>query len=98
MKSWFEIKVRGMLGPDRKDDEEGVILGRTVKWVGRDRIEYAADRKHRDKILEHFGMDKGTRALTSNGEKEQKETEGNEIDSGNEESTLFSLAANPLNK
>ena len=74
MKSWFAIKVGGMLGPDVKDDKEVVILSRTVRRVGRDRIEYAADGKHRDKILEHFGMVLGTRALTSNGSKEQKET------------------------
>ena len=32
MKSWFEIKVRGILGADLKDDKEVVVLGRTVKW------------------------------------------------------------------
>ena len=32
MESWFEIKVRGMLGPDKHDDKEVVILGRIVKW------------------------------------------------------------------
>ena len=32
MQSWFEIKVRAMLGPDAKDDKEVVILGRIVKY------------------------------------------------------------------
>ena len=32
MRTWFEIKVRGVLGPDLKDDKEVVILGRTVRW------------------------------------------------------------------
>ena len=31
MKSWFEIKLRAMLGPEEKDDKEVVLLGRT--WV-----------------------------------------------------------------
>ena len=31
MKSWFEIKVRAVLGPDSKDDKEVVILGRRVR-------------------------------------------------------------------
>ena len=32
MKSWFEIKVRRVLGPDLNDDKEVVIVGRTVRW------------------------------------------------------------------
>ena len=32
VESWFEIKVRATLGPDKKDDKEVVILGRTVRW------------------------------------------------------------------
>ena len=34
MKSWFEIKVRAMLGPEEKDDKEVVLLGRVVRWLG----------------------------------------------------------------
>eukprot|EP00973_Karenia_brevis_P092851 12414382-Karenia_brevis.AAC.1 len=30
MESWFEIKVRAILGPEEKDDEEVVILGRVA--------------------------------------------------------------------
>ena len=32
MKGWFEIKLRGILGPDEGDDKEVTILGRIVKW------------------------------------------------------------------
>ena len=28
MKSWYEVKVRGKLGPDEGDDKEVTILGR----------------------------------------------------------------------
>ena len=31
MKSWFEIKVRALLGPDEGDDKHVVILGRHVR-------------------------------------------------------------------
>ena len=34
MKSWFEVKVRAMLGPDDKDDKEVVLLGRIMRWLG----------------------------------------------------------------
>ena len=88
MKSWFEIKVRAILGPDAKDDKEVVILGRRVTY-GKDRIEYEADRKHREKILDHFGMDKGTRALSTNGEKDPKVEEGDEVDLEKEESIVY---------
>eukprot|EP00973_Karenia_brevis_P039316 5428927-Karenia_brevis.AAC.1 len=32
MESWFEIKVRAILGPEETDDKEVVILGRLVTW------------------------------------------------------------------
>ena len=50
MKSWFEIKVRAVLGNDPGDDKEVVLSGRKIRWLG-DRIEYEADPKHREKIL-----------------------------------------------
>ena len=31
--TWFEIKVRGMLDHDEKDDKEFFILGRTLRWT-----------------------------------------------------------------
>ena len=79
MKSWFEIEVRAMLGAGARDDKEVVILGRSVTY-GNDGIEHEADRKHGAKILEHFGMDKGTRALSTNGEKDPKVEEGDDVD------------------
>ena len=96
MKSWFEIKVRAMLGPDARDDKEVVILGRRVTY-GKDRIEYEADRKHRENILEHFGMGKGTRALSTNGEKDPKKEEGDEVDLEKEESIIYRGLAARLN-
>ncbi len=53
--TWLEIKVRGMLGHDEKDDKEIIILGRTLRWT-QDGLEYEADPKHRKMILEHFGI------------------------------------------
>ena len=69
MKSWFEIKVRAILGPDEKDDKEVVILGRIVRWTETG-IEYEADPKRRKIILEYFGFDEDTKHLTHNGEKD----------------------------
>ena len=33
MESWYEIKVRAVLGGEEKDDKEVVILGRVVRWT-----------------------------------------------------------------
>ena len=68
MASWFEVKVRGVLGKDQHDDKEIVILGRLVQW-GEDGIRYQADPKHRRLLLEHAGLGEDSRALKSNGEK-----------------------------
>ena len=50
MESWFEIKVRGIIGSGEADKKEMVILGRIVRWTP-EGIEYEADPKHRRIIL-----------------------------------------------
>ena len=50
MASWFEIKVRGILGGDARGVKEIIILGRVVRWTPNG-IEYEADPKHRQQIL-----------------------------------------------
>ena len=72
--TWFEIKVRGVLGHEKKVDKAAIILGRRIKIEG-ELFTCGADPKHREKILEHFDMGTGTRPLTTNGEREEKETE-----------------------
>ena len=39
MKSWFQVEVRAMLGPEEGDDKEAVLLGRAVRWLG-DEVEW----------------------------------------------------------
>ena len=53
MRSWFDIKVRGRLGPEPGDDKEISILGRVVRWRSWG-ISYEADPKHRRLIAEYF--------------------------------------------
>ena len=50
MRSWFEIKVRALLGPVEGHDKHVVILGRHVRWTA-DAIEYEADPKHEKLIM-----------------------------------------------
>ena len=71
MESWFEIKVRAVMGGDEEDDKEVVILGRVVRWTEKG-LEYEADPKHRLMVLESLGFEEGTRTLSHNGDKEDK--------------------------
>ena len=96
MASWFDIKIRAMLGIDEKDDKEVVILGRIVR-ITEQGIEYEADPKHRRLILEHFGFDDGSRLLSHNGDKDDKEEEWEREDLDKEEATIFRGLAARMN-
>ena len=74
--TWFEVKVRGMLGHDEKDNKEIIILGRTLRWT-QDGLEYEADPTHRKMILEHFGLDSSCKSLKYNADKDTKKNNGN---------------------
>eukprot|EP00973_Karenia_brevis_P047853 6641236-Karenia_brevis.AAC.1 len=71
MKSWFEIKVRAVLGPEEKDDKEVTILGRLVKRT-EEGIEYEADPKHRRLVMEYFGFNEKSKRIGMNGDREDK--------------------------
>jgi hypothetical protein len=65
LKEAFEIEVRGMLGELDVEDKPAAILGRTVRWCD-DGIEYEADTKHPQKLLDFFGFDRGSKTLGCN--------------------------------
>ena len=96
MGGWFEIKVRGMLGPEIGDDKEIVILGRTVRWT-EEGIEYEADKKHRKAMMEHFGFEEGVKGAMVNGDKERKEEEDDEEEMERVEEKKFRGMAARLN-
>ena len=96
MESWFEIKVRAVMGEDEEDDKEVVILGRVVRWTEKG-LEYEADPKHRRIILESLGFEEGTRPLSYNGDREDKVEEGDEEELSKEEAKLFRGLAARLN-
>ena len=75
------------MGPEAGDDKEVVILGRPVSWT-KEGIEWKADPKHRQMILEYFGFEEGTRALSVNGDKDVKFEEGDDELLGKEEAKI----------
>ena len=48
MVKWFDMKVRGRIGDGKGDQEEMVVLGRSIKWC-KWGLEYKADGAHRKK-------------------------------------------------
>ena len=94
MASWFDIKVRGRLGPDAEDKKEITILGRIVRWEHWG-ISYKADPKHRKLIAEYFGLDENSRKLTTNGIKDEGKNDEEDLD--NVEKTSFRAVAARLN-
>ena len=58
------MKVQGVLGGERGDDEEVTILNRTLRWRG-DKIKYEADFKHAKVICEELGLEPDSKGLGS---------------------------------
>ena len=56
MGRWYDIKMRGILGPDPTDMKEIRILNRMVRWGG-EVIEYEADDKHVKTIVADLNLD-----------------------------------------
>jgi len=99
MRSWFEIKVRGRIGPDSSDAKEITILNRTVTWLDWG-IRIVADPKHAERLTEFFGLEATSTSVVSFGKKEKDlkaEAEGVENDDevlgGKEASIYRGLAA-----
>lgn len=88
MKSWFEVKVRALLGPDPKDSKEVVILGRVVRYQDWG-YEYGADPKHRLLVMEFFNLQEDSRTVVSNGNKDDREDDEDEVEADRDEAKLF---------
>jgi len=75
MMGWWDIKLRGILGGESGDDKEATILGRHLRWTEAG-IEYEADPKHAQQVIEEMGLSKESRAVDSPIEKEVVSEEG----------------------
>jgi hypothetical protein len=72
MKTWYDIKVRGVLGDRGADDHEVTILNRKLTWT-EGCIEYEADDKHARIITEEFGLTSESKGLEAPVERESPE-------------------------
>ena len=97
MPTWFDVKFKGVSGRDKKDDKEVIILGRVLR-VTEEGLEYEADRKHRQMILDQLRLSEGSKGLSSNVSKEEKQEEEEEgEDLVKEEATSFRALAARFN-
>ena len=96
MKKWFDVKVRARLGPQKDDDKEITILGRTVRWE-KWGIEYEADPKHREIVMGYFGFDEKSKGWTSNGKADEAEKKIDDEPLLREEATAFRALAARIN-
>lgn len=74
MREMFEIKVRAVLGPEVKDDNEVVILGRVVRWTD-EGVEFEADPRHRKVLMEYFAFGDGVKGAAVNGDRDRRDEE-----------------------
>lgn len=92
MSGWYSLKVRGVLGPEAKDDKKIMILGRELVW-GEFGLEYEADRKHAKMICEAIGLEEWSKGLSCPYEKNEKGDEGDEDMSEADATEYRALAA-----
>ena len=62
----YELKKGGRLGPSPKDSKELTILNRVIRWTDQG-IEYEADPRQAERLLEGLGLDNGCKAVATPG-------------------------------
>ena len=60
MRGWYELKVRGILGEAAGDVKSIAILNRELSW-SHESLEYEADRKHAQIIIEEMELTEDSR-------------------------------------
>ena len=66
MKEAYEVKIRGVLGPEAKDQKLITILNRIIEWK-EDGLHYEGDGRNIEKIIEETGL-KSSRGVSTPGE------------------------------
>ena len=76
MEGAYEVKIRGVLGPEATDDKKIEVLNRTIEW-GEDGISYEGDPRRAKAIIKGMGMSQG-KAVAAPGVKTKEEDDENE--------------------
>ena len=59
----YELKKGGRLGPGAEDDNEATCLNQIIRW-GADGIEYEADPRQAEKLIEEMGLEGANPVVT----------------------------------
>ena len=75
MQEWYEVKIRGVVGPEAGDVKSIDILNRKVTW-SQEGIVVEADEKHAQEIMKEMGLSMGSNGIGVPGKRrEAKESE-----------------------
>ena len=95
----YELKDRGRLGSGEKDLKSVDMLGRRIRWHDWG-LTWEGDSRHRDSVLEYFGMGGDSKALKKTGYKDKdagSPGDGGDQELNPEECTAFRALAARLN-
>ena len=74
MQKKYSLKVRGRLGPEKRDDKSIRILNRIVRWT-EDGVELEADPRHAEILVEQMGLQRAKGVSTPGVKPEAKHEE-----------------------
>jgi hypothetical protein len=96
MKSWYELKVKAVLGSGPEDAKEVEVLNRILRCTA-EGYELEADPKHREKILEALGLTASSKELSVNGRVRDVQGDENDVELVGPEATSFRAVAARMN-
>ena len=68
LKKSYQVKVRGILGPESSDDKSIRIFNRVATWEEAGLV-HEPGQRHSEPIVKQLGFDEGTKAPSTPGEK-----------------------------
>lgn len=92
MSQRYELTVGGRLGPGARDDKEGRVLNRVIRWTA-DGVEHEADPRQGERILEDLQLDNGVNKVGTPGVKPLAEEVAHEKLLGEIEQTKYRVVA-----
>ena len=78
MRGWYEVKMRGILGPEVGDEKKMDVLNRWIEW-GKDGLEVRADPRHAVKLIEDMGLETGSNGSAAPGRKDADDGDEEEV-------------------
>ena len=89
----YEIKFRGRLGPNPKDDKEIRLLNRVIYW-GKEGIKYEPDQRHAEIMIKLAGVE-GKKSVVTPGSKPTDTKDEEEDDRRLKNTLLLHVARKP---